>query len=204
MILFIKSEIPRAVVFLKKSHISSYTKKDGTFVAAHEDKRVSHADEPSNIMRGKDGKPLVLYHGSPEEFDDFDESYGGIYFAEDPSVSEHYATHSGTYGEVKKYHVVAEKVFDATAHGADEILDRIEQEYDNGTDYKDPDDGEYMPLSRWVKSGQLFKLGRNVQNEVMESLSAEGYDAVRYVDSSPATGDAISIVVFDPKNIKII
>lgn len=150
------------------------------------------------------GKPLVVYHGTPEEsFEIFDIPYGGTYFAEDAAVSEFFATDSGgTYNGANAFYLKAESIFDAAAPEADEVLDRIEQDYDNGTDYKDPDDGEYMPLRQWVKSGYLFKLGRSAQNEVMEALRAEGYDGVRYVDASPATGDSISIVVFDPTQIK--
>ena len=152
-----------------------------------------------------DGSPMVFFHGTPDEqFESIDVPYGGAYFAEDPSVSEFFATDKGgRYNGSRAFYLKAENVFDATKPGADKVLDRIEAEYDNKTDYIDPDDGEYLPLRDWVKYGYLFKLGREVQNEVMESLSAEGYDAVRYVDASPATGDAISVVVFDQNQVRI-
>ena len=152
-----------------------------------------------------DGSPMVFFHGTPDEqFESIDVPYGGAYFAEDPSVSEFFATDKGgRYNGSRAFYLKADNVFDATKPGADKVLDRIEAEYDNKTDYIDPDDGEYLPLRDWVKYGYLFKLGREVQNEVMESLSAEGYDAVRYVDASPATGDAISVVVFDQNQVRI-
>lgn len=150
----------------------------------------------------ENGEPMVVYHGSPEEFTQFNIPYGGVYFAEDHSVSEAYAERGGLMYGAQPFYLRVENLFDATKPGAREVLDRIEEEYDNGTDYTDPDDGEYMPLADWVTSGYLFKLGRDVQNEVMESLRAEGYDGVRYVDASPMTGDSISIVVFDPTQIK--
>lgn len=148
------------------------------------------------------GRPKVMFHGTTEDFTEFDEIYGGIYFAEDPSVSEFFATAAtGERYGAKRFYLKAENIFDPTNDDAKETLDKVERDYDNETDYKD-DDGEYMSLSSWVSSGYLFKLGRNVQNEVMESLSAEGFDGVRYTDASPATGDSISFVVFDPSNIK--
>jgi hypothetical protein len=96
----------------------------------------------------------------------------------------------------------AEHLFSKSTPDFDAVLDRVEKDYDNGTDYKDPDDGEYMPLRDWVRYGYLFKLGRHAQNEVMESLRAEGFDAVRYIDASPMTGDSESLVVFDSTQIK--
>jgi hypothetical protein len=152
-----------------------------------------------------DGKPLVLYHGTTEEVDTLAAPYGGLYLAEDPNVSTGYAfDSSGTENYVHRVAVKATRVFDATSPGAEQVLARIEEEYDNATDYRDPDDGEYLPLSAWVRSGQLHKLGRKAQNEVMESLRAEGYDAVRYLDASPMTGDSISVVVFDPGSVRIL
>lgn len=146
------------------------------------------------------GKPL--YHGTPEDFEKFKEAYGGTYFAEDPAVSEFFASRAGNYYGAKKFFSRAENVFDATKPGADEVLRKIEEKHRLSSSLVDPDDGEYMPLDRWVKSGHLFKLGRDVQNDVMEALSDEGYDAVRYIDASPATGDSISFVVFDPSKIR--
>lgn len=149
------------------------------------------------------GRPLVVYHGSTEDFDEFQIPNGGAYFAEDPQVSANYSVDdSGSYHAIGEFYLKADRPFIADAAGASDVLDMIESEYDNGTDYTDPDDGEYMPLRDWVRSGYLFKLGRDVQNEVMESLEAEGFDAVRYQDASVAEGAKISWVVFDPVQIK--
>ena len=149
------------------------------------------------------GRPLVVYHGSTEDFDEFQIPNGGAYFAEDPQVSANYSVDdSGSYHAIGEFYLKADRPFIADAAGASDVLDMIESEYDNGTDYTDPDDGEYMPLRDWVRSGYLFKLGRDVQNEVMESLEAEGFDAVRYQDASVAEGAKISWVAFDPVQIK--
>lgn len=151
-----------------------------------------------------DGKPLVVYHGTGELFDSPQIGYGGMYLAVDPAVADAYAGIRGGSGggAVLKLHVKAEKVFDPNSEEAADVLARVESDYDNKTDYRDPDDGEYMPLSDWMRSGYLFKLGRDVQNEVMESLRAEGYDAVMYRDASPMTGDSTSLVVFEPSQLK--
>lgn len=150
------------------------------------------------------GRPLVVYHGTGEDGIDVPRvPYGGLYLALDPSVSEAYADiRGGRRGVVESFYVKADNLFDAKSADANKVLDAIEKDYDNGTDYVDPDDGEYMPLRDWVKYGYLFKLGREAQNEVLESLSAEGYEAVRYTDASPMTGDSESLVVFSPDQIK--
>jgi len=141
--------------------------------------------------------PQTLYHGTISEYDGLPrDSYGGVYYAEKPQVADAYA---GPDGFVKKARLGKAKIFDPSKPGSEKVLRRIESDYDNATDYKDPDDGAYMPLTDWVRSGYLFKLGRRAQNEVMESLKAEGYDAVRYKDASPMTGDSVSWVVLNPK-----
>jgi len=159
---------------------------------------------PISVQRGavkvSNNKTPSLYHGTEAEFEGPPSTkYGGAYYAEDPVVAEMYA---GVQGSVKKANLSSKaKVFDATKPGSEKILKKIEDEYDNATDYKDPDDGSYMPLADWVKTGYLFKLGRKAQDEVMESIRAEGFDAVRYKDASPMTGDSVSWVVFDQSKI---
>jgi hypothetical protein len=147
-------------------------------------------------------RPLVLYHGTGSDISKFKAPYGGIYLAIDPATSEQYASQAGIDAKVYFLYVRAKKIFSKETPNYKSVLKRIERDYDNKTDYCDPDDGEYIPLEEWFSNGYLFKLGRKVQNEVMECLSAEGYDAVRYTDSSAMTGDSESIVVFDGDNIK--
>lgn len=147
-------------------------------------------------------KAATLFHGSRQPIDGLlKKSYGGVYLAENPAVAEGYAV--GPDANVAKFNFDEKKlkVFDATNPKASRLLNRIEKEYDNATDYKSPHDGEYMPLSAWVKSGHLFDLGRKAQNEIMESLRAEGYDAVRYLDKSMMHDNSMSWVVFDPRHL---
>ena len=68
-----KSESSR--VLFVKSHVSAYTKKDGTFVAAHDDKRVAHDPMSSSrfqVARGPTGAGMVtgdegvMYFVKPE------------------------------------------------------------------------------------------------------------------------------------------
>lgn len=204
--------IEKALVHAHQRHNA-----DGSvsMVREHQDGRTLHGckteddHEFRQWMHGaalvhKDGSPVVLFHGTGEDFDNFKSQYGGIYFAPDSVTSTHYANLTPDDGKLLEVATNARSVFSRESPNFEEVLDRVELEYDNGTDYKDPDDDEYMPLREWFKSGYLFKLGRKVQNEVMESLSAEGYDAVRYTDASPMTGDSESVVIFDPARIRIL
>ena len=105
---------------LVKAHVSAYTKKDGTFVAAHDDKRVKRApgqrslfDQPAKKTHVTEtpafkkwfgdskvvdasGKPLVVYHGTRHSFDEFmREGRKGRdrlhYFTVDPAIASEYA-----------------------------------------------------------------------------------------------------------------
>ena len=76
-------------LLLIKSHVAAYTRKDGTFVADHNDKRTKkvtqaapqkrHITETENFkkwFRGSrvvddGGKPLVVYHGTKRDFNEF-------------------------------------------------------------------------------------------------------------------------------------
>jgi len=143
-------------------------------------------------------KAATLWRGTPEQFGGMPrKAFGGSYFSERPQVAEDYA---GPGGAVGKFFADESKlkVFDATSPKAQKVLKRIERDYDNATDYKDPATGEYMPLADWFKSGYLFNLGRKPQNEIMESLRAEGYDAVKYLDNSAMHDNNVSWVLFDP------
>ncbi len=147
---------------------------------------------PMSAQRG-----AIVFHGSPHYFDGApSKRYGGVYFSEKPQVSADYA---GPDGMVAKFDIdeKALKVFDATQGNVKRFLNKIEKEYDNATDYKDSL-GEYMPLHRWFASGRLFDLGRKAQNEIMESIRAEGFDAVRYLDNSMMHDNNTSFVIFDP------
>lgn len=104
-----------------KTHVNTYTKKDGTVVAAHEDKRAaakpSDFRSPANVTEtpqfkrwfgeskvvDASGKPLVVYHGSGSDFDEFDPSrlgsntgYGdaeiGFHFSDNHADADHYAS----------------------------------------------------------------------------------------------------------------
>ncbi len=115
-----KPEMLKALL-LMKTQVSGYTKKDGTFVAPHQDKRgaakkrdpapkVRPTDTPEfkrwfgdSKVVDADGKPLVVYHGTASDISVFDISrsgestnntgfYGqGAYFTEDIEDATGYA-----------------------------------------------------------------------------------------------------------------
>jgi hypothetical protein len=87
------------VMFLK-THVNTYTRKDGTVVAAHEDRRGSaHAQQkkPEHVTETEafkkwfsnskvvdaDGKPLVVYHGTGADFEAFDNKKSGAVWNSD-------------------------------------------------------------------------------------------------------------------------
>lgn len=106
---------------LVKSHVAAYTKKDGTFVAAHDDKRVKRApgaatgqrsllDQPAkkphvtetpafkkwfgdSKVVDASGKPLVMYHGTSidKDFSKFKVGSRGAWFASSQEVANEYA-----------------------------------------------------------------------------------------------------------------
>lgn len=162
----------------------------------------------TKLEKGKAAKvasTLEVWHGSPnpEDFTVPDVPYGGAYFSDSATAACYTTGKSGLLVEPRRYRIQVDRVFDARKRGpeVDRVLDTVEQKYGNKADYTDPDDDTYMPLREWVYSGYLFHLGRGVQNDVMEALNSEGYDAVIYPDASPMTGDSTSIVVFDRSKI---
>lgn len=67
---------------MKKAHIDSYTKKNGTFVAAHEDSRPNHVPVPSGHVR--------LFSGSHETINKIHGGgvFGGIFASESKEVAD--------------------------------------------------------------------------------------------------------------------
>jgi hypothetical protein len=99
------------VMFLK-THVNTYTRKDGTVVAAHEDRRGSaHAQQkkPEHVTETEafkkwfsnskvidaDGKPLVVYHGTRSDFNVVDtakaERLPGFWVTPDAKLASTYA-----------------------------------------------------------------------------------------------------------------
>ena len=103
------------MLLLLKTHVNSYTKKDGTFVAAHEDKRnhvqapLKQTDTPEfkrwfgdSKVVDAEGRPLVVYHGTTSDVSEFsadklgskteaNSALGGFFFAKSPRSAETYA-----------------------------------------------------------------------------------------------------------------
>lgn len=142
-----------------KSHVAAYTKKDGTFVAEHEDKRA--AAKPKNtepgLLRDDSGKPIEVHHGSPNDFDEFDEDMvgegtnsrsEGFWFTDDQLQAWAYADPSGRgKGHMKTVHLLMRNpmVVDAMAEAK-----RVAEEI--GAD--EPDDwqsaSELLAYNDWM------------------------------------------------------
>ena len=74
--------LKKAILFFK-AHIKGYTKKDGTFVSPHEDKRPSAKEPeawaiPASAWPQNGDTPQVLFHNSPEA-DSFEVNDGGLF-----------------------------------------------------------------------------------------------------------------------------
>lgn len=111
--------------FLLKAHVSGYTRRDGTYVAPYEDRRPAAKAKAKAKPRGSgrrdvtstpefkrwfgdsavvhdDGKPMVVYHGTGEDFDTFSSDFyaeatgvgdhgEGFYFTDDADVAAAFA-----------------------------------------------------------------------------------------------------------------
>lgn len=126
----------------------------------------------------KNGEPLVVYHGTGDEFFVFEQQKSGkkdpgwlgegFYFTTDPYLAKSYSRlKSGAHKKVMSVYLRIEKPFEATSELKQKIRQRLEV------------DPEYA-------------------RKFTESLRAEGYDGV----TMPYPNEGYEIVVFDPTQIK--
>ena len=172
-------------ILVFKSHIRGYTKKDGTYVAPHEDKR-SRSEKELGVKKPKitdspefkrwfgeskvvdgNGDPLVVYHGTTEgDIDEFDvqkitdgnEYISGFYFSSDPK-------------EASKY---AEKKYDASPWGQKKTFSDSSAVYPVYLSIQKP-----LPIDKYLpffnEDGSLTRDAKNIIDWA-EELTTYGYE----------------------------
>lgn len=183
------------IIFLK-AHIDAYTKKDGTFVAAHEDRRPTARDEPKKeAPRGgvaatpefkrwfgdskavdAEGKPLVVYHGSPVAgLDSISPGTRepGAWFTRDKKYANDYA--KGPEGEIYEVYLSVKNPMVVTFDGhmrpqvdGEILLDRYEEPIDNNVDIvkyamQQGYDGVHFPHGNFSEDSEAWVAFRSEQ-----------------------------------------
>lgn len=196
-----------------KANIKTYTKKDGTVVQAHTDKRsakqermapvknaVHHAPDAFHAwfgdskVVGKDGKPLTVYHGTTKEFTQFKAGKrGAIYFHFDPALAGQYARGGHFVGDKDSHkrggrlipvHLKAEKTWD---YQNNEHIGLAMAAMKNSPGYEDW-------MQKELHDGDWEMIERK---EVLAAIKQAGFDSI-FVNDHP--GKAIG--VFSPNQIK--
>ena len=165
-----------------------------------------------SVVRGKDGKLLVVYHGGTVE-NQFDTSRGangatqygpGAYFTDSEYYAKEYTYYRG--GEVKPYYLNIERLFDDTDMGATAQMPewkKLEQILrDNGIEEKFIKrfaDGGFAYMSRYLalKSGAKTSDSWAGSDRLNAMLREAGYQGIKGVFN-----DMHQYVVFDPEQAK--
>lgn len=181
------------VILFFKSHIDGYMKRDGSFVAPHNDKRTkakTYASKPvtstpnfaawfgDSKVVDKKGQPLVVYHGTSNDVSEFQEQnikrpYNGHghHFATKPSVANHYSEHAYlSSGNVMPVYL----------------------------SIRNPFTGDFFDFKKENGFGPFDDY------EATEALKKLGYDGIRYDDTKgmPRGKGGVNYVAFDPHQIK--
>ena len=165
-----------------------------------------------SVVRSKDGKLLVVYHGGTVE-NQFDTSRGGngatqygpgAYFTDSEYYAKEYTYYRG--GEVKPYYLNIERLFDDTDMGATAQMPewkKLEQILrDNGIEEKFIKrfaDGGFAYMSRYLalKSGAKTSDSWAGSDRLNAMLREAGYQGIKGVFN-----DMHQYVVFDPEQAK--
>lgn len=137
-----------------------------------------------------DGKPLVVYHGTDKDFEQFDTMDFGSWFAVDPETSNNYVEKSGegdprsipVFLAIKNPLVVPENIDLSDDHVVQDTLDAINKE--NGTNITAEDIGfepDYEGSAfEWIASEEKFIL----------AAKALGFDGLRAWEAGSETWNA--------------
>lgn len=155
----------------------------------------------------KDGNPLVVYHGTQNNFTVFDKNRSGgmFFFASDKKHAEYYK--GGYYGSVGEYYIKSENILDLTQINYKDkdkmkvLLDYI-NEYDEWIDRYSGEESNPLDL---IESGYLYDYegtgSGNRWRYLFKFAKNHGYDGVKIFDATDGVSD-VTYVVFDPGQIK--
>jgi hypothetical protein len=158
-----------------------------------------------------EGKPLVVKHGSREEFTEFRGKRGGMYFTEDGAAVTAIFTEDGR-GDIGEYYLSLKNPLDARwmnmseAHKAELrlIIESVVDESDieaAAAKLEVPiEDAD--PFEVFTDGEFFWGYGRDLQDAVMEAIKRRGYDGVIFPDALTMGEAHISYVVFNPEQIK--
>jgi hypothetical protein len=160
-----------------------------------EDGQNSQQREKIKPILDKNGKPLVVYHGTNAEFDIFDKTknqqktlYGpAFYFTDSKSEGNKYAT---TYRVGGTPRIIAANLY------ANNIFD-----YNN--DKLTPEQVERLGWDEWIHITEPTRIGQMdavVSDWVSSGLQELGYDACKITEKNGSS----TYAVFEPNQIKIV
>lgn len=180
-------------------------------------------------VRGSDGKLIVCYHNTANEFDAFDKSkincahntfYGrGFYFSTSDKYDETFGEkYKGCFGEIKHECYINMKnplVIDDV--DILEAMDILEYLRDNHPDYgkpdgppliaidisEYPDDNEYKLIPEAFRS-EIFFYGawKDYADQLTAYAKENGYDGI--IQQPLGLNQPTEIVVFEPNQIKLV
>lgn len=193
------------IILLLKTHVDGYTRKDGTYVAPHEDRRTR---KPNDIKQGKsspadnrafrawfkdskvvdnDGRPLVVYHGTPNGgFSDFSDNLKGtrtghaagdvgFHFTDSPEHAEAYSEGYKLQG-IETYRKKFGKEPDGIAM---------------------PAGASVYPVYLSLQNPLRVPTSKLINSHLIESAKSRGHDGI-----IADMGGAAEYVVFKPEQIK--
>ena len=155
-------------------------------------------------MVNDDGSPMIVYRGDAEEFDVFDRSKtreNGFFFTADKRIAKIYSRSN----EPRAYYIRAPKVLNLAADtmAARKWVQRWSKRFD---EWIDRSSGETVDPFDVLQGGQMFDYEGNWSSErwldIQATAENQGYDAVMLPDYDNGGGVFVSVVVFDPHNVK--
>lgn len=149
----------------------------------------------SKVVDGQ-GRPLVVYHGTREDFTTFDrqDTAYGYFFTPDKEAADFYGGGDGSMavylkaGNILRLDEIVENGYGVP----EELNDWIEEEFD----------GDLEAFISWLGSGEMYGTTGDIQDSLMEEAEGLGYDGVVFYDARGGGGVALSYVVFEPSQIK--
>jgi Inorganic Pyrophosphatase/ADP-Ribosyltransferase in polyvalent proteins len=186
------------IILFAKAHVASYTKTDGTFVAAHEDTRSAAkphvtSSEPFKKWFGASkvvdasGKPLRLFHGTPDGgFSEFSEEKKG-------SRTNHSSDEVG-------FHFTDSAEYADTYNSSSDI-EMIEQYREMfGTEpaaFPMPKGSSTYPVYLKIENPLHLERSAQITAEVIKQAKKDGHDGI-----FASVGDIREYVAFSPNQIK--
>lgn len=157
-------------------------------------------------MIDEDGNPLVVYRGDTEDFNQFDRSKtreNGFFFTTEEKVARGYAKG----GLLRAFYIRAKKVLNLM-EDTRESRRWVREWSENFDEWVDRESGEEMDPFDILQGGRMFDYEGDWSSERWLDIQAQaenqGYDAVILPDYDSDIGIFPAVVVFDPRNIKLV